>query len=105
MKNMTLAEWLRNNGYEASLEAGQIWVGQNLTQEEAIRVRRMLNRAYLDSEGLQVFGDWVEFTGKDHIPFLKLLLSLINEGPGRTTSWGQALYDTITLEEVSGLNN
>ena len=105
MNDMTLADWLRNNGYEASVEAEQIRVGQNLTQEEAIRVRRMLNRAYLDSEGLQVFGDWVEFTGKDHIPFLKLLLALIGAGPGRTTSWGQALYDTITLAEVSGLQD
>ena len=105
MKNMTLADWLRSNGYEANQESEQIWVGQNLTQEEAVSVRRILKRAYLDSEGLQILGEWVEFTGSDNIPFLKLLISLISARSGHTTNWGRALYDTISLDELhSSLN-
>ena len=107
---MTLVEWMNERGYTMSGNANQIVIGQDLTSEDAIKVRRTVNRAYLDSFGLHAIVDWVELAWPDDVAFLKLLVGLIDAGNECNTNWSNALSNTMdkwnlsTLERMQNMN-
>lgn len=103
MKTMTLAQWLHEKGYPAGPETEDIWIGQALSEETAVQIRRIINRRYLDSLGLGVLGDWVEWKGKRNTRFLMLMLDLIDAGAGQDPKWQKALYDTMSTEELKAI--
>lgn len=100
MRKMTLAAWLQENGYRAGTSAEQILIGQMLTEETAIAVRRMVNRAYLDSINCGVLGDWVEFRWPTNVPFLRMMVDLADADTGCETNWYEALYNTMSDYDI-----
>ena len=103
MEMKTLAAWLQNNGYGAGTEAAHILIGQTLTEETAISIRRMVNRAYLDSINCGVVADGVEFSWPCNVPFLTLMIELMDAGTDCDTNWRQALYDTMSAEDLKAI--
>lgn len=103
MNTTTLAQWLHNKGYAAGPEAEDIWIGQALTEETALQIRRMVNRLYLDSLGLGILGDWVEWKSKYDTRFLMLMQDLIDAGAGYDPKWQKALYDTMSIEDLKAI--
>ena len=100
MRKMTLAAWLQENGYRAGTSAEQILIGQMLTEETAIAVRRMVNRAYLDSINCGVLGDWVEFRWPTNVPFLRMMVDLADADTGYETNWYEVLYNTMSDYDI-----
>ena len=103
MKTMTLAQWLHEKGYPAGPETEDIWIGQALSEETALQIRRMANRAYLDSINCGVVADWVEFSWPCNVPFLTLMIELMDAGTDCDTNWRQALYDTMSAEDLKAI--
>lgn len=103
MNEMTLAEWLHENKCEANEEAEVIRIGQTLTDATAMRIKRILKRAYLDRENLSIVADRVEFLYPSNVPFLTLLINLVDAGVECNTNWSEALYGTMTDHEYVSL--
>ena len=100
---MTLAEWLHNNNCEANEESERIHIGQPLTEQTAMRIKQILKRAYLDRENLSILADRVEFLYPSNVPFLTLLINLVDAGVECGTNWSEALYGTMTNHEYTSL--
>jgi len=103
MNEMTLAEWLRNNNCESNEEAERIHIGQPLTEETAMRIKQLLKRAYLDRENLSILTNRVEFLYPSNVPFLTLLINLVDAGVECGTNWSGTLYHTMTDHEYTSL--
>lgn len=103
MEMKTLAAWLQNNGYSAGTDAEQILVGQPLTKETAIAVRRMVNRVFLNSINCGVLADWVELSWPCNAPFLTLMIELIDAGTDCDTNWQEALYNTMNAADLKSI--
>ena len=103
MNEMTLAEWLRNNNCKSNEEAERIHIGQPLTEETAMRIKQLLKRAYLDRENLSILADRVEFLYPSNVPFLTLLINLVDAGVECNTNWSETLYHTMTDHEYTSL--
>lgn len=103
MNEMTLAEWLHNNNCEANEEAEAIRIGQTLTDETAMRIKQTLKHAYLDRENLSILADQVEFLYPSNVPFLTLLINLVDAGVECGTNWSETLYGTMTGHEYAAL--
>lgn len=103
MNTTKLAQWLHDKGYAAGPDAEGIWIGQILTKETAAQIRRMVNRAYLDSQNLSILGDWVEFKYPSCIPFLTLMIKLIDAGMDCDSNWQEALYNTMDTEDLKSI--
>jgi hypothetical protein len=69
VKNMTLAKWLTDNNYSYVEEAEMYEIGQELTEDEAWHVRRILTRSYLDSNNMHILADTVELRGWSYQQF------------------------------------
>lgn len=103
MKEMTLAEWLRENKCSANDEAEEIRIGQMLTVDTAMRIKRILKRAYLERENLSILADRVEFLYPSNVPFLTLLINLVDAGVECNTNWSETLYGTMSDHEYTSL--
>lgn len=103
MKEMTLAEWLHKNKCEANEEAAGIRIGQMLTDETAMRIKQILKRAYLDRENLSILADQAEFLYPSNVPFLTLLINLVDAGVECDTNWSETLYGTMSDHEYTSL--
>lgn len=103
MNTMTLAQWLHDKGCTAGPDTKDIWLGQALTKEAAIQIRRMVNRAYLDSQNMSVLADWVEFKYPSNIPFLTLMIQLIDAGTDCDSNWQEVLYSTMDAEDLTSI--
>ena len=77
MKNMTLAKWLTDNNYSYVEEAEMYEIGQELTEDEAWHVRRILTRSYLDSNKMHILADTVELRGWSYQQFFYMLVKLM----------------------------
>lgn len=100
MNTITMAQWLHDKGYAASPEAEGIWLGQALTKQTAVQIRRIVNRAYLDSQNMSVLADWVEVKYPSSIPFLTLMIQLIDAGTDCDSNWQEELYSTMDSEDL-----
>ena len=98
---MALEQWLEKNNLPKVVGAERFVLGQALTDEEASCVRRLLNRAYLDSEGLSVLADFVEFEFPFNLPFVGLFLNLIKDGcvDQCADPWKDPLCYTLTSDD------
>ena len=103
MKKMTLAEWLHENKCEATAEAEGILIGQTLTDSTAKRIKLILKRAYFEREDLRFLADWVEFLYPSNVPFLTLLINLVDAGVDYATNWSESLYGTMSDHERASL--
>lgn len=105
MKWVSLAEWLTDNGYVASREANRICIGEILTPEKAVCVRKILKRAYLDRLGIYFPVDMIALVGESNMRFLAMLTDVIAEGIVFDTNWCDMLYDTMTPEDLNAIRN
>ena len=98
---VSFAQWMKKNNLPNVPGAEQILLGQELTPEEALRVRRMLMRAYLDAEGMEVFAETAEFKYPSNVFFLGLFLKLVVDGAVdyRGNPWREQLCDTLTSDD------
>ena len=99
--NMNLAQWMEKNNLPTVVGAEKYRIGQAVIPTEAAEIRRILKRAYLDSEGVGILDDSVEFAYPSNLPFLSLFLKMIAEG--RTTTdrdpWADPLNDMLTSDD------
>ena len=105
--NINLAQWIEQQGLPKVIGAERFIIGQDLTPHEASCVRRMLKRAYLDSQGLIILADHVEFGFPDNLPFLARFLRLILAGcdDSNEDKWKDPLVDTLTACDCNVMRN
>ena len=103
----SLANWIEVNTHQIVPGAEQFYIGQALTSDEAGCVRRMLNRAFLDSVGLNIISEHFTMGFPTHVPFLQLFLRLVDAG--HEEHWKSSLYNVLTPDECElikrGLEN
>ena len=74
---MTFAKWLTDNNYSYVEEAEMYEIGQELTEDEAWHVRRILTRSYLDTNRMHILADTVELRGWSYQQFFYMLVKLM----------------------------
>lgn len=77
VKNMKFAKWLTDNNYSYVEEAEMYEIGQELTEDEAWHVRRILTRSYLDTNRMHILADTVELRGWSYQQFFYMLVKLM----------------------------
>lgn len=99
---MNLGQWMEKHDLPNVPGAERFILGQALTAEEAECIRRMLKRAYLDSEGLNGLPDLTDFCFPYNLPFLSLLLNLIRDGclVACADPWKDPLCYTMTSDDL-----
>ena len=104
---MNLGQWLKMNNLPNVPGSEQFIVGQVLTIEEAYRVRRLVKRAFLDSEGLEILSEQVEFEVPLNMLFLSVLMNLIKDGYLwlNEDKWKDTLCDTMTSDDMLVINS
>ena len=98
---MSLAQWMKQNNLPHVSDADQIFLGQAITSEEAVRVRRMLMRAYLTAEGMEVLSETTEFKYPCNMAFLGWFLKLFADGSTVycDPQWQEHLCYTLTSDD------
>ena len=89
---MTLAKWLTDNNYSYVEEAEMYEIGQELTEDEAWHVRRILTRSYLDDNDMSILADTVEFGKYSNMEWLDLFVDLMESSGG---AWSEMLWSTL----------
>jgi hypothetical protein len=92
VNNMTFANWLMNNKYPYVEAAEKYEIGQALTKEEAVHVKRILMRSYLDDNDMSILADTVEFGKYSNMEWLDLFVDLMESSGG---AWSEMLWSTL----------
>ena len=101
MEKINLAQWLEKHNLPIVPGAEQFVIGQTLTLEEAECIRRMLKRAFCDSEDMSVFADHVELAFPSNVRFWGLFMKLVTDGFKDYSGipWKEQLCETLTDED------
>lgn len=95
MNNMTLAKWLTDNNFSYVEEAEMYEIGQELTEDEAWHVRRILTRSYIDTKVMSIEADRRNFWACSYEEFMYMIIDLMD---AENYAWYREL--PVTFDEV-----